>query len=407
MSRRWLLFLVCLGCAVFSVSQFGQVTNARFEVSVDEAATRIFFKELAPEVSLVVKNGSSESIRAVVSIELLEPNNTITATTERKVDLKSGTQKLPFTLPVKTSELTPNEDDEILWYRLHYRITPESSSSSNPTIEGFISLSEITPDLFELSVLAPKSASPGKPYTARVRAAHPLTRRPFKNVDVKGLITLSDNEDHDVSLTSSATTNSEGIAELTFTIPTNVDSDEDDIDLNIEGRLGLVTVKAERKIDISNRPSLVVSTDKPLYQPGQTVFARLLMLGPSKRAIADEEIDVEITDPEGTTVFSSTLKTSRFGIASVEWPIPDSTRLGDYNLRFESSDDSDQRGEASVKISRYDLPTFAVNVKPDRAFYLAGQNATIEVKADYLFGKPVTKGHVRVVRETERRWDYR
>ena len=407
MSRRWLLFLVCLGCALFSFSQVNQITSARFEVSVDEAATRISFRELAPEVTLVVKNGSSESIRAAVRIELLEPNNTVHGTTERKVELKSGNQTVPFTLPAKTFDLTPDEDDEILWYRLHYRVTPESSNSSNQTIEGFISLSEITPDLFELRILAPKSALPGKPFTARVRAAHPVSRRPFKNVEVKGLITLTDDKDHDVSLTSSSITDPEGIAELTFNIPTNVDSDEDEFDLNIEGRLGLVTVKAEREIDISNRPSLVVSTDKPLYQPGQTIFARLLMLGPSKRAVADEEIDVEITDPEGTTVFSSTLKTSRFGIASVEWQVPDSTRLGDYRLHFESSDDDDQSAEATVKISRYDLPTFAVNVKSDRPYYLASQNATIEVKADYLFGKPVNKGHVRVVRETERQWNYR
>jgi len=29
------------------------------------------------------------------------------------------------------------------------------------------------------------------------------------------------------------------------------------------------------------------------------------------------------------------------------------------------------------------------------------------VRADYLFGQPVKRGHVRVVRETERHWNYR
>ncbi len=104
-------------------------------------------------------------------------------------------------------------------------------------------------------------------------------------------------------------------------------------------------------------------------------------------------------------VFSSSLVTSRFGIASAEWSIPDSIRLGDYRLEFTT--EHDHSSSTSVKISRYDLPNFTVSVKPDRAYYLFGQDATVEVRADYLFGKPVTRGHVRLVRETERTWNYR
>ena len=62
---------------------------------------------------------------------------------------------------------------------------------------------------------------------------------------------------------------------------------------------------------------------------------------------------------------------------------------------------------AKVRISRYELPNFKVNVDLDRKFYLPGQNATVTVRADYLFGQPVTRGKVRVVRESERHWNYR
>src|SRR6185369_8365223 len=43
----------------------------------------------------------------------------------------------------------------------------------------------------------------------------------------------------------------------------------------------------------------------------------------------------------------------------------------------------------------------------DRDYYLPGQNAEVRVRADYLFGQPVKRGQVRVVRETEREWNYR
>jgi hypothetical protein len=42
MSRRWLLFLVCLGC---TLPFLGQVTYAGLEIRVEEAATRTYLKE--------------------------------------------------------------------------------------------------------------------------------------------------------------------------------------------------------------------------------------------------------------------------------------------------------------------------------------------------------------------------
>jgi A-macroglobulin TED domain/Alpha-2-macroglobulin family/MG2 domain/Carboxypeptidase regulatory-like domain/A-macroglobulin receptor binding domain/Macroglobulin domain MG3 len=400
MSRRWLLSLVCVGCAL---SFFSHVTTARFGISVDEAATEVFLKELAPEVSLVVENGSKQSVPTALRLELITPAGRVVATSERKMNLKAGRQTISVTLPFKTHDLTPDEDSEILWYRLHYRITSDTGSETDA--EGLISLSEITPDLFDLQIIGPRNAIPGKDYSVGVRAAHPLTRRPLKDVDVKGLITASDSDEQDISLINSALTDSNGYAELQFKLPPNLD--EDDIDLEVEGRLGVITVKADKEINVDTDITMLVSTDKPLYQPGQTVHARLLMLGPSRKALAEKNIEVAITDPEDNEVFSSSTKTSRFGIASAEWTIPDRTRLGDYSIEFKDSDDDDHSTHAVVKISRYDLPTFAVNAKTDRPYYLKGEAANVEIKADYLFGQPVKRGHVRLVRETERTWNYR
>jgi len=53
------------------------------------------------------------------------------------------------------------------------------------------------------------------------------------------------------------------------------------------------------------------------------------------------------------------------------------------------------------------LPNFSVKVQPDRKYYLPGQNAAVRIQSEYLFGQPVTHGHVRVVRETEREWNFR
>src|SRR6185369_10083341 len=70
-------------------------------------------------------------------------------------------------------------------------------------------------------------------------------------------------------------------------------------------------------------------------------------------------------------------------------------------------DGGDDETAQDVRISRYELPNFRVNVDLDRKFYLPGQDATVTIRADYLFGQPVLRGKVRVVRQSEREWNYR
>ena len=108
-------------------------------------------------------------------------------------------------------------------------------------------------------------------------------------------------------------------------------------------------------------------------------------------------------------MFQTSAETSRFGVASADWAVPDNSRLGLYEIRVESqgAGTEGRNYQTTVKISRYDLPSFSVRVKPDRAYYLPGQDAAVEVAADYLFGEPVGRGHVRVVREAEREWNFR
>ncbi len=275
MSRRWLLCALIVG---ISVVLLVQTTSARFDLKVNEAATRFSLDELAPQVSLVVENGSGQLLPALIHLELLRPDNDVVAAADRKATLKAGSQNLLFTLPLKSRDLSPDEESKILWYRLHYRITPEASGTAVAAVEGVISLSEITPDLFELRVAGSGYARPGMRYQAQVRATHPVNHRPASGVLVRGAIKVSDDHsDEQTSLTSSATTNRKGFATLEFRLP--ADSNADDMEVTIEGTRGLLTVKAEKEIQIFAEPFILVSTDKPLYQPGQTIHARVLLLG--------------------------------------------------------------------------------------------------------------------------------
>jgi hypothetical protein len=56
---------------------------------------------------------------------------------------------------------------------------------------------------------------------------------------------------------------------------------------------------------------------------------------------------------------------------------------------------------SAVTISR----TFTVAAQPDRSYYLPGQNASVAISAKYLFGKELTHGAVKLVREEQGHWD--
>jgi Macroglobulin domain MG3 len=91
-------------------------------------------------------------------------------------------------------------------------------------------------------------------------------------------------------------------------------------------------------------------------------------------------------------------------ILVADWEIPQKLQLGDVSITAEVQSDrySGEGVRSQVRISRYELPMYTVKVTPDRAYYLPGQNASVEVRADYLFGKAAQRAKVKVVRQENR-----
>lgn len=409
MRRLWLLSLLCL--CVFFLSLV-PLTRARGEFKVSESHTRILFDKRAAEVMLAVENSTGEALNTSIELVVLDPRNNVTAKADQNQAIGAGNQKLRLPLPFYFSNLDEDERNELLWYRLRYRIK-EASPAASTIATGIISFSEITPDIFDLRVATSQVVREKDRLLARVQASHPLTRQPAANVQLDGEIILNVDGDKKTTLRSFKTTDSNGLALLEFVIPPlfpqlryNVRAE--DAQLHVTGKRGGIVAEVKGDVPVDQFPQTLVSTDKPLYQPGQVMHIRALLFTSTKRAIANQDASIRISDPHGTTIYRAIAKTSRFGVANADWSIPENTGLGNYNI-WVGVDGGDKAYETamSVRISRYDLPNFTVNVDTDRAYYLPGQNAEVRVRADYLFGKPVARGHVRVVRENERNWNYR
>ncbi|MCA1633768.1 MAG: type II secretion system protein GspG [Acidobacteria bacterium] len=404
MVRKCAPAVVCLAVLLFAI----QLATATQTLHVNEAKIKVLLDDKQSRVSLELDNATGRSFDAAFQIELLDPKDAVraTATIRERIGPGRSTVVVPALLPY--SALRESERREFPWYRLRYRITPDAAAGAPSPAEGVVSISEVTPALFEMRVVSSRYVRPGALYRARVRAANPVTQRGVRDVAVEAEMKFDDATES-VALKARGVTDADGYVKLDFALPRKI-GDDGDGELKVTGRRGGIEQKAESEVSSNLKPRALLTTDKSLYQPGQVLHARALVFDGSERALPDAEVILKIEDEEGTGVFISTLKTSRFGVASADWQIPANARLGRYVVGLKSEDDdwyTQGQPSQTVKVSRYDLPNFAVTTKADRAFYLGGQNAAVEVRADYLFGQPVKRGHVRVVRQTERSWNYR
>src|SRR6201988_2483991 len=175
MGRKWLLSLLCL--LVVCLLVVVQSTSARFELRVNEAKTKLTFNELAPELALVVENGGKPLV-AEIKVELIDTGNRVVAAVSDKIDLKTGSQRVLFTLPTKTRDFSPEEKSELLSYRLRYQVTPLGPADNVTAVGGIVSVSSITPDLFDLRVATPEFVRGGTSFKAMVKASHPISNKP-------------------------------------------------------------------------------------------------------------------------------------------------------------------------------------------------------------------------------------
>jgi hypothetical protein len=404
MVRRCAPAVVCLSVLLFAI-QFATATPT---LHVNESKIRLLLDGKRTRVSFELDNATGRSFDAAFLVELLDPKDGVRASAAFRGLVRRGRSTVVVPAPFPYSEMRPDERRAFPLYRLRYRVTPDASAAgAASSAEGVVSVSEVTPDLFELRVVSSKQARPGGLYRARVRAANPSTQRGVRDVAVEGEMKF-DNGSKPVVLKARAVTDDDGYARLEFNLPRKTE-DDGDAELNVTARRGGIEQVASEEVGSDLKPRVLLTTDKSLYQPGQTLHARALVFDGAERAMPDAEVTLLVEDEDDTDVFRASVKTSRFGVASADWQIPASTRLGSYTVKVETEDEDYPAGQPAqtVKVSRYDLPNFAVSTKNDRPYYLSGQNAEVEVRADYLFGQPVKRGHVRVVRQTERVWNYK
>lgn len=185
------------------------------------------------------------------------------------------------------------------------------------------------------------------------------------------------------------TTNDLGTADISFEVP---DTEEDSYTLVVETESELGSDKLERTVTLDRDYRILLTSDKPLYQPGQLIHLRALALSTFDLApAAGQELQISIADGKGNTVFRDTISTSDYGVAATDFQLANEVNTGPYKISAQLGNTS---SEMTVTVERYVLPKFAVNLTTEKPYYLPGEIVRGTLSANYFFGKTVSEGEV-------------
>ncbi|HNT88114.1 MAG TPA: MG2 domain-containing protein, partial [Candidatus Hydrogenedentes bacterium] len=248
-------------------------------------------------------------------------------------------------------------------------------------------LIDVLPQL-ETRLIASRDFLAGSRASVRIVAVNHATGRPAANARVE--LHLKNDAGERKLLT--ATTDAQGTLEERFEVPGDMQGRAELIARVAAPGLGEDAIT--QAVTIQRKTKILLTTDKPLYQPGQTIHLRALSLDMAVgRPVADRDLVFEVMDAKGNKVFKKPVQTDAYGIGFADFQLATEVNLGPYIVRALLDDVTTEK---QVTVDRYVLPKFEVKVSTDRAYYLPGDTLKGEVQADYFFGKPVARGKVTV-----------
>jgi uncharacterized protein YfaS (alpha-2-macroglobulin family) len=230
---------------------------------------------------------------------------------------------------------------------------------------------------------------PGAPGVLHVQVKRHDNAYPVSDAAVK--VSLKPKEGGLAQVLFEGTTGVDGRADAAFTVP-DVDRPEQWIVVETKSNLGRDVM--EQSVTVERSYKVLLTTDKPIYQPGQQILIRALALGAfDRRPAANSSIEVTVADAKGNKVFRQTATTSDFGVASWAFQLAGEVNPGNFKITATLGDTS---SEKTVVVQPYVLPQFKVTATTDESFYRPGQKVTGKVEAAYFFGKAVDGGQVQL-----------
>jgi hypothetical protein len=145
-----------------------------------------------------------------------------------------------------------------------------------------------------------------------------------------------------------------------------------------------------------------VITDRPLYEPGNTVKFRAVVLRAKDLApIEGRPGSWFVTDPGGEVLLEEKAPAGEWGVVAGSFPLDAGAAVGDWKVRWASGDADDT---VSFRVEPFTLPRFRVEASPDKPFYRPHDRPRIKGTVAYSSGAPVAKARLELTWTTHGQW---
>lgn len=303
-------------------------------------------------------------------VEVIDTDNSVIGALFRYIYINNDNYSLKLNIKLKKDVA----DYDLLRVRVRFK-----------KYERIYSLFQLQ-DKMIVKILGQDKFIAGTPINYRIITKNQRTDEPLAEARVKVMLLVNDTE----MMVYEGVTDNAGTCQTNFTVPDNITSAE--LKFIINSDLGKDEYTTHIKITTGSVTYLV--TDKPIYQPGQTVHIRTLSLKkPKLDAVKNNEIIFEIEDAKGNKVFKKFAKTDEFGAAYTPFLLADEVNFGNWTIRAIMDN---EKTEKTVKIEKYVLPKFKIVLKTNKDFYLPGELLAGDLDIQYFFGKPVAGAKVKI-----------
>jgi hypothetical protein len=148
-------------------------------------------------------------------------------------------------------------------------------------------------------------------------------------------------------------------------------------------------IDAPMRLSVSEKEYALLFSERGIYRPGDVVRVKGILRreAPAGNAlIAGRKLGLELSDPFGEVVESLNVETGRFGTFAVDVRLPGSGALGQWRIAAAGFTDD----ALGVEVAEFRPVEFKVAVEPAAPSSIAGEVARFRVRADYLFGSPMS-----------------
>lgn len=325
-------------------------------------------------VQLPFLQTSSQRLIDDLTVTLLEAESMQSLVKVRKkIVLLSGEKTEQVALPLSAN--TPSLEECVLRIDLSGHIWLKRFASADQELD--------------LHIIGQSEWMAGSRTAMRVLVNDSLSGEPVSGAAIR-LEIFTDEER--AAVLAVGTSDESGSTDLTFRLR---DNDAGNYILRVSAERGDIRNQVETGIMIQQSERVFLSTDKPVYQPGQMIHIRgLATHGASGIPLSARPLVLEVFDGKGNKVFKQSGETSEYGIFSADFQLADEVNQGEYELKAILNDTETIK---SVQVYEYVLPKFSVSIKPERTFYQPGDVISGTIQSRYFFGRPLEGASVRVV----------